>query len=110
MTDENKTVETQDVASPAIEDSSTIPEQTDTPEESQMPEESAADTEEAGEEDAVQAEPVHFEEDAAPPAHADEAAVEEEDALVEVEIAQEGPVEPPSEQAVQDGAQEGGPS
>jgi len=86
MTDESRTVETQDLASPPIEDSQTTLEQTDTPaQESQVPDEPVQELpEDAGEpseepvepageeEDAVRGQTVPFEEDIAPPAQADE--------------------------------------
>ncbi len=100
MTDENRTVETQDVASPPIEDT-----QIDTPaEDTQGPEETPEKpTEEpvepAGEEeDAVQGEPVPFEEDIAPPARADEAVEEEGELAVESETPQEMTNQPSAEE------------
>jgi segregation and condensation protein B len=119
MTDENKTVETQDLASPPTDEDQATSEQTDTPaEESQLPDkpvqELPADAEEAGEEeDGVQGEPVPFEEDIAPPAHADEAVEKEDEVVVGSETPQEAtsevpaePVSESSEEAVAEPAQE----
>jgi segregation and condensation protein B len=102
MTDENKTVETQDLASPPAGEGQATSEETNTPaEESQVPDEPVQelpkDAEEAGEEDAVQGETVPFEEDIAPPAQADEA-VEEESAQGESKAPQEVTSEAPAEQ------------
>lgn len=76
MTDENRTVETQDTASPAVEDS-----QAETP---------------AGE-------PVPFEEDIAPPTKADELIAEEGESSEQVnaESSQEAPADPISADVVQ---------
>jgi len=100
MTDENRTVETQDIASPPVEDS-----QVETPaEEPQALEETAEKpaeepVEPAGEEeDAVQGEPVPFEEDIAPPARADEAVEEEGELVVESETPQEATSQPCAEE------------
>ncbi len=104
MTDENKTVETQDVASPSVDDNRTASEQTETPaEETSIPEETLPEdakesTEEAvepaaEEEEATQAEPVPFEEDTAPPARTDESLERE----AEGEPAEEVTTEPAPE-------------
>jgi segregation and condensation protein B len=78
MTDENRTAETQDLASPATEDSQTTAdaaEETQSPEEpvEELPEDTGETVEEPGEptgeeKDTVQGQTVPFEEDIAPPA------------------------------------------
>lgn len=100
MTDENRTVETQDIASPTAEDN-----RTDTPaQETQVPEETAEESgeesvEPAGEEEeTVQGEPVPFEEDVAPPAQAEEAVEEEAEPAVDSERPQEGTSQTPAEE------------
>jgi segregation and condensation protein B len=99
MTDENRTVETQDIASPTAEDN-----QTDTPaQETQVPETTEESAEElvepAGEEEeAVRGEPLPFEEDDAPPAQAEESLDEEDESVVESETPQEVTDQPPAEE------------
>jgi len=100
MTDENRTVETQDIASPTAEDN-----QTDTPaQETQAPEETADEPVEESvepaeeEEDAVQGETVPFEEDIVPPVQAEEGLDEEDESVVESETPQEVTDQPPAEE------------
>jgi segregation and condensation protein B len=110
MTDESKTVETQDIASPPTEDN-----QTDTPaEETQAPDETSEEPAEESvesadeEEETVQGQPVPFEEDAAPPAQADEAVEQEVEPAVESETPQSvgcAPHTAPADQMVQDAEQ-----
>lgn len=99
MTNENKIVETQDVASPSTRDN-----QTDAPTREEVAEESVGPA--AEEEEAVQAEPVPFEEDAAPAARTDDGVAGETEEVVKSDATQEATAPSPAEETVAEPVQE----